>query len=209
MATVERKHLQLVQSLSQGSEPRRDHRMIDGWYISPHGYNLYQVDPGDTLASIAASYLGDQSRAGEISALQSAAWLASRTVNGAVVVRAGDQLYMPQEAVDAAKRIGQVTSGAGAASASTQAAINAAAAAILELPATPAPGGGGGGAIKPVPPAAVAKIPVTKILMIGGGVVAGLAVLAGGVVAVAGGHHKKLLNPRKKHGWHHHHRGEA
>jgi hypothetical protein len=81
-----------------------------GWYVSPHGYNLYRVGRGDSFESLAGDYLGSADRWSEIYGLQSAGWRAQRR-NDPHNLTTGDQLFMPSEAIQAARALGLVAGG--------------------------------------------------------------------------------------------------
>jgi hypothetical protein len=82
------------------------------WYISPHGYNLYRTGSGDSFESLAGAYLGSASRWNEIYAMQSSSWRAQRR-NDPSYLNAGDDLFMPAEAIAVAKRSGEASGGLG------------------------------------------------------------------------------------------------
>lgn len=102
MALLSQKHIALIGALA------------GGWYISPGGFNLYQVRSGDTLPGLAGRYLGGADRWQDIWSIQSSSWRSDHG-NSPSNLRVGDQLLMPQEAVDAAKDMGDASGGSGAA----------------------------------------------------------------------------------------------
>lgn len=83
-----------------------------GWYISPHGYNLYRTSAGDTFESLAQTYLGDVARASDIYNDQSPEWRSAHG-NDPANLETGAELYMPQEAITAAIGMGLVDAGGG------------------------------------------------------------------------------------------------
>lgn len=69
--------------------------------VDPRGATIYVAGFGDTYSSLADALLGDANRWGEIYGLQSEHWRTG-TKRGSRDLVVGDQLYMPQEAIDAA-----------------------------------------------------------------------------------------------------------
>lgn len=96
-----RKSLRLIGAL--GGKP-------GGWYISPNGFNLYRVDVGDTIESLARLYLQNADRGGDIWLMQSKSWRSDRGDDESHL-RVGDELLMPQEAIDNARAFGLLDSG--------------------------------------------------------------------------------------------------
>jgi hypothetical protein len=112
----------MMHSSGYGAHPKSLYLIADAgelgavggsWVIDRRGYNIYVVGPGDTYASIASAFLGDAARWAEIWLDQSDNWR-NNTKGGSTNLAVGDQLYMPQEAVDAAKADGSAVGGAGA-----------------------------------------------------------------------------------------------
>jgi hypothetical protein len=192
MGALEQKHIRLIGALSSP--------IIGGWYLSKRGFNLYQLDAGDTLQSLASRYLGDANRWPEIWAMQTPQYQESHDPNNLAV---GEQLYMPQAAIDAAKAAGEASGGLGAAPSK------------FTSGKTLDPGGtdvlvphGGGGSVTPTPtPATPAKpTPTPSTPPASGGLstlaklaIGGIAVAAAGGAVAFGVHHfkKRKSNPRR------------
>jgi Tfp pilus assembly protein FimV len=206
MAMLEAKHIALIGALSGGG---RIGALGGGWYISPGGFDLYRVQPGDSLGALADRYLGDSDRAVEIWALQSGGWRASRN-NDMTNLRSGDQLFMPQEAIDQAHALGDIAGPGGKGQAPTAASSGKT---LDNGTDVLVPHGGGGGGfspapvVRPVTPATPAT-PVTPTPSSSGmSTAAKLALGAVGVVAAGGAvaygvhaykkHHRRS-NPRRR-----------
>ena len=186
-----------------------------GWYVSPHGYNLYRVQPGDTLELLAQQYLSSvdaDTGATMIYDLQSDAWKATRPSTDSV--RVGDTLFMPQEAIDRAKALGFASGGGGMPPAADRgvgsiddlgsggagtlapgaiAPISAGGAPAAPRPATPsAPSAPS--SPKVAPSALVSKMKSPALLAL-----AGIASVLGiGAIGLAAHHHAKRSNPRRR-----------
>lgn len=167
-----------------------------GWYISPHGFNLYRAQPGDTFASLASEYLGDDGKGDAIFQLQSGSWQNSHSSGD---LTPGDELFMPQAAIDQAKQLGFAVGGAGMPPASLR---GAGSVDVL--------GGGGGSNVVvipevvvpgnvPKPKPATPTAPSSKKAMPIGLVLGGLAGVGalGAVGYVVAKKHARRANPRR------------
>jgi hypothetical protein len=112
-----------------------------GWYVSPHGYNLYHAGAGDSFESLARNYLLSADRWAEIYNLQSLSWRAARK-NDPHVLNIGDELFMPPEAVARAKAMGLAAGGLGAYPGAVETPVGVPSAGI---PAVPVPASSGTG----------------------------------------------------------------
>ena len=176
-----------------------------GWFISPHGYNLYRIQAGDSFASLAATYLGDASRSNEIYSIQSPEWRAQRKNDPSVLFQK-DEIYMPQEAIDTATDLGFVDGGAGEAPSKvadgktldngtdvlTPRSLPTAPSAPRVTP-IPTPAGPSG---PPAPPPAAASGGFGSFLILGGGIAAAAIVGAVGYHFVA--KPAKRSNPKRR-----------
>lgn len=143
MSLLSEKHIWLIGALGSG------------WYVSPGGWNLYKVQPGDSLQALAARYLGDAGRASEIWDMQSSGWQADHN-NNMNALRSGDLLFMPQEAIDAAKAAGDAVGGNGEAPT-----VEKRGKTLDNGTDVLVPHGGGGGDVLVVPRPATPVTPVT------------------------------------------------
>ncbi len=79
-----------------------------GWRRGDHGEALYRVTRGETMGSIATTWLGSWGRYPEIYAVQSAA---RRAMGGPTFIREGEDLAMPAAAIDKAVAAGVLARG--------------------------------------------------------------------------------------------------
>lgn len=153
---------------------------IQGWVADKNGHTIYVADEGgwDELEKLATAYLFDPDRGPDIWATQSDAWLKTKNYDPANL-KAGEQLYMPAEAITNAQLLSYTGAiallpGDGAVPGHDQPRAG-----VPTTPQAPAPA-----PIKPAPntPPAVAKVTLTKGEKIALGVGAGAVVL--GIAAV-------------------------
>lgn len=177
-----------------------------GWYISPHGYNLYRTSPGDTFESLAQTYLGDAARSGEIFNDQSPEWRSAHG-NDSTNLETGAELYMPQEAINAAIGMGLVDAGGGGepptAARSGKTEVNGTDVLKPSTPSNVVP-------IRPAPPPAKPSTPATPATPTATGsffskfgkailITSGLSVVVGTAAAIV--HHHKPAhrhNPKRR-----------
>jgi hypothetical protein len=188
MSMLTHKHLRLIGALGDS-----------GWYISPHGYNLYRAGANDTLDGIADRWLGDPSKSDEIWNLQTPGWRAKR--GNPNNLQPGDELLMPQAAIDRAKSEGVISGGKGQGPSKILSGKTEVQSTDVLKPSTgevhpTVPSGPVGPAKLPDAPVAKSDSSFGKVLLFGGLGLAG----AGGAIALAVHLHKKMKrsNPAKQ-----------